>query len=146
MIAQRKSLIMEYQFVPEKGQKRLRLSDFENKSVAEFSAWIEEYLGIRRINVSRIWSVRVTSSIEKLLRSKRTLTEEMVNNITTLEVFANEEERTEKEKVVLRSMVSQWEYWRVVVEEQIGRLETASRYVQLTLDYEVIGGEDDAPY
>ena len=122
-----------------------RLKDFETNSIAEYAAWLETYLGIIPINVSRVWNVRVRSSVPKLLSHKRALVREIEANLEILQTYIDGPDIKDQEKVVAVSVHSQWLYWHGIAVEQVGRLKSTLSCVQLGFVYEDLEEEEDEP-
>ncbi|MCK4793472.1 MAG: hypothetical protein KAV87_57620 [Desulfobacteraceae bacterium] len=123
----------------------LRLRDFESRSISEYASWLEMHLGLKQVNVNKIWSVRISKSINKLEIDKRKLLEEIDGNLEILREYINGEEIKDKEVIVALSISNQWAFWRELVSDQVDRLSSARRLTQMKFELEYSEEENDIP-
>lgn len=136
---------MREAFNKESGQAELRLRDFETRSISEYATWLEKKLGLKQVNVNKIWSVRIAKSINKLEIDKRKLLEEIDRNLEILREYINGEEILDKEIIVALSISNQWGFWRELVSDQVDRLSAARRLTQMKFELEYSEEEDEPP-
>lgn len=136
---------MRETFNKESGQAELRLRDFETRSISEYATWLEKKLGLKQVNVNKIWSVRIAKSINKLEIDKRKLLEEIDRNLEILREYINGEEILDKEIIVALSISNQWSFWRELVSDQVDRLSAARRLTQMKFELEYSEEEDEPP-
>lgn len=113
----------------------LTLSGLEWYSLAAYMQWIEGNLSLKKIDINKVWSVRVKASVGELHRQKCKLVEDVKCNCVTLKEFMSSENLAEEEKAVCGSMVCNYDYYLEVLTDQLLMLERVIETEQASWEY-----------
>lgn len=128
-----------------------RLADFEWASVAVYLAWLERFLGLKEINMSNIYSLRVEpGKVSQAIDRKRQIFFTVQVNMGKIEQFVRDYkvDLSDEEMVAIRGEYRGMLGMKEIIKEQIQKMHGLEEYYQLEIfDKETMdGGEEDNLY
>jgi hypothetical protein len=139
-----------------------KIDGLEWASLGSYLNWLDAYLELQPINVSKIWSVRVNGNFSRTVRDKKNTLNRIEENLSSVQGFIararpdvdpnGELIPTEAEMMVLNTLVGNYEYYAQILRDQINSLAALEEWEQLRTEYVGLddvadsGRQDDLPF